>query len=48
MDLYPVATCYNARQDNTIQYNNTPSHIITYNIQRKITKKKSRTRTVHY
>jgi hypothetical protein len=39
MDLYPMAVCYNARHDNTIQYNTTQLHTshITYNIKGKIT-----------
>ena len=42
MGLYPVAVCYNARQDSTVQYNraehnkiqhNNTHHTITYNAQ---------------
>ena len=37
MGLYPVAVCYNARQDNTVQYKiiqyTNSHHKITYNTQ---------------
>ena len=31
MGLYPVAVCYDARQDNTIQYSKTQYNTVQYN-----------------
>ena len=36
MGLYPVAVCYNARQDNRIQYNTTQYNTITHITQNNI------------
>jgi len=33
MGLYPVAVCYNARQDSTIQYSTTKYNTITHHTQ---------------